>query len=94
VLAQRGELEAAIDWLSGALDPAEGNVPAQRTLRQDTLWLLSPYLIELRSYRRWKTLYAEVLEARGDSVLLASAGFEQPVVRRLRGAAPAARGLR
>jgi DNA-binding winged helix-turn-helix (wHTH) protein/Tfp pilus assembly protein PilF len=94
VLAQRGELDAAMDWLSGVLDPAENDVPAERQIRQDPLWLLSPYLIELRSYQRWKSLYAGVLEARGDSVFLASAGLERPVARRLRGAPTVTRGLR
>lgn len=73
VLAHRGQMDEAMQWLDGALDPA-ARATDTRQLWQETLWLLSPYLIELRRYDRWQTRYSDVLDARDDSRLLARAG--------------------
>lgn len=77
VFAQRGDLDDAAECLIAFLNSPGRAAPTARQLKQDTLRLLSPYLLELRSDGRWQALYAKVQEARGESVLLASAGFRQ-----------------
>lgn len=73
VFAHRGETDEAFRWLSGVLDSPDRDDPTRGQLRQDTLWLLSPYLIGLRSDARWQALYARVSEARERSRMLALA---------------------
>jgi DNA-binding winged helix-turn-helix (wHTH) protein/Tfp pilus assembly protein PilF len=74
VFAQRGETDEAMRLLVDVLKAPEGELPHQHRLRHDTLSLLSPYLIGLRSDARWQALYADVLEAREFSTRLARAG--------------------
>ena len=74
VFAQRGETDEAIRFLVDVLDSPERGAADRRQLWQDTLWLLSPYLIGLRSDGRWQALHARVLEARGYSTTVARAG--------------------
>ena len=71
VLAHRGETDAAMRWLKRVLESPERGEPTRGRLSQDSLWLLSPYLIALRSDERWQALYAGVIEARGQPLILA-----------------------
>jgi DNA-binding winged helix-turn-helix (wHTH) protein/Tfp pilus assembly protein PilF len=73
VLAFRGEIDEALRRLSGVLYSPARDEPTRRQLHQDSLWLLSPYLIGLRSDERWQRLYARVLDARDHSIFLARA---------------------
>jgi len=74
VFAQRGKTDEAIRFLVDVLESPERGAADRRQLWQDTLWLLSPYLIGLRSDARWQAMHARVLEARGHSTTLARAG--------------------
>ena len=94
VFARRGHHDDAAEWLSGFLHAPESGGPASRQHRKQAVWLLSPLLIELRGDRRWQALYLKALEARGDSPLLASAGFQQTVAREWPGVASGASGHR
>jgi DNA-binding winged helix-turn-helix (wHTH) protein/Tfp pilus assembly protein PilF len=67
VFAHRGDTEAALSWLAHALDSPGRETTIHRQLWQDTLHVLSPYLIGLRSDERWQALYADLLDARDDS---------------------------
>lgn len=73
VFAHRGNIDEAMRWLSGALDSPERDEPGREQRCEDAWWLLSPYLIPLRSDERWNALYAEVLEVRDYPELLARA---------------------
>ena len=77
VFARRGQLDDAAEWLTASLESPARAAATSRQPTQDSLLLLSPYLLGLRGDRRWKALYAKVQDARGASLLLASAGFEQ-----------------
>jgi DNA-binding winged helix-turn-helix (wHTH) protein/tetratricopeptide (TPR) repeat protein len=67
VFAHRGDTDAALSWLAHALESPGREVPTRHQLWHDTLRVLSPYLIELRSDERWQALYADLLNARDDS---------------------------
>jgi DNA-binding winged helix-turn-helix (wHTH) protein/Tfp pilus assembly protein PilF len=71
VLAQRGQLDGAAGWLTAFL----GSPEQDSTTGHQAVWLLSPFLIELRSDARWQALFSQVLAAHGDSLFLASAAF-------------------
>lgn len=73
VFAQRGETDEAIRWLSSAMDGPGRDETTRKRLWQQSLWLLSPYLIGLRSDERWQAMHDQVLEARGYSTVLARA---------------------
>ena len=77
VLVQRGNIEDAMQWLSGALRSPGRGAPRRLQLFRDTLWLLSPYLIELRRDGRWKTMYADVIDARDDAIFVARADVRE-----------------
>lgn len=76
VLAQRGDMDQAIASLSGVITASVSDTPRQQSLRRSALSLLSPYLIELRSDKRWQALYAQVLEAYEDQNFVARASVE------------------
>ena len=71
VLAQREKHAEALHLLSGTLDSRQHDEPTRNQVRRDTLRLLSPYLAALRSDERWQAMYSEVLEARGNSKIVA-----------------------
>lgn len=74
VLAHRGETDAALRWLADVLESPERDDPGRNQLWKDTLWLLSPYLIALRSDERWQALYDEVMASRERPRILARVG--------------------
>ncbi len=74
VFAHRGDAGEAIRWLSNVLRSPEREASPRGRGSQDTLWLLSPYLIGLRADERWQALYDEVFEGRDNSRMLALAG--------------------
>ena len=74
VYAQRGQADEAIRLLFDVLDSPQRDAPEQRELWQCNVWLLSPYLAGLRSDARWQALYAQILQRRGFSTMLARAG--------------------
>ena len=67
VFAQRGDTDAALSWLAHVLESPGRETPTHHQLWDNTLRVLSPYLIELRSDERWQALYADLLDARDDS---------------------------
>jgi DNA-binding winged helix-turn-helix (wHTH) protein/Tfp pilus assembly protein PilF len=67
VFAHRGDTDAALSWLAHALESPGRETTMRSQLWQDTLRVLSPYLIELRNDERWQALYADLLDARDDS---------------------------
>ena len=77
VFAFRGETDEAMIRLSSVLNSPARDEPTRRQLYQDSLWLLSPYLVGLRSDERWQRLYAHVLEAWGHSIFLAHADIAE-----------------
>ncbi len=81
VYARRGQADEAIRLLFDVLDSPQRDAPEQRELCQYNVWLLSPYLAGLRSDARWQALYAQVLEARGYSTMLARAGNSGAAVK-------------
>jgi hypothetical protein len=70
VFAHRGDSDAALSWLADALESPGHEAPTRRQLWQDTLLVLSPYLIGLRRDERWQAMYADLLDARDDSGFL------------------------
>ena len=76
VLSSRGEFDQAADWLTTAMQLTNSNSDDPVVQRQASLWLLSPYLIEMRDERSWQLLFARTQNHREASFLLASAGMD------------------